>query len=107
MGSQVIAKRGNCQDQRDIDAWLARNGGANRFESGTFLNLLERSFMSAGKTLKVTYPKGRESLELNGKTIKLADAVKAANAIRQTEGLAPLSVPSNDAKAKFSFDAHL
>lgn len=79
---------------------LATKGAAPRYEAGTMLALLERTFAAAGKTF--AYQAGPKSARapyvVKGRPLTPAKAIAAANEIRAREGLELLAVPGKPAK---------
>lgn len=74
--------------------------GASKYEPGTMLAVLERTFVGAGKTFG--YQAGprtaRTPYVINGQALTPGKAIEQANEIRARAGLEPIAVPGRLAK---------
>lgn len=88
-------------DEAEAIARHLAKGPAPKYEAGTMLALLERTFAAAGKTF--AYQAGPKSARapyvVNGRPLTPAKAIAAANEIRAREGLELLAVPGKPGKA--------
>lgn len=83
-------------EQRQIDDWLRRNGGARTYEPGTLQSLLEQTFAAVDRTIafRAGPAFARKPYLIDGtQSVDQATAIFVANQIREQLRLTPLVGP--------------